>query len=107
LRFPDDVIDDLLRGVGTMAGALKESSTYQKILREGMAEGRAEGRVQGREEGLAGAREGLLRIGTKRFGPPDDDTRAAINGLTDPERFAQLIERVLDVTSWDDLKLEK
>jgi hypothetical protein len=95
LRFPEDVIDDLLRGVGIMAGALKESSTYQHILQEGRA------------EGLATARDVLLRMGARRFGPPDSATRAALDRITDPERLLELSDRLFDATSWDDLGLDK
>jgi hypothetical protein len=95
LRFPQDVIDGLLQGVGIMAGALKESSTYQGILREG------------REEALAPVREMLLRIGTRQFGPPDEATRTAVGRLTDPKQLVRLTEQVLDATSWDDLGIDK
>jgi hypothetical protein len=110
LRFPEDVIDDLLRGVGIMAGALKESSTYQKIMREGQAEGLAEGLAQGlaraRAEELTRSRELLMRMGSKRFGPPSNEDLAAIGRLNDPEKLAQLAEQVLDVTSWEDLGID-
>jgi hypothetical protein len=42
-----------------MAGALKHSPTYQGLIREGRA------------EGLAAARGLVLKLGTRRFGPPD------------------------------------
>jgi predicted transposase YdaD len=45
-----------------MAGALKESSTYQKILREGLAEGRVLGRAEGRIQEVQAI---VLRIGTR------------------------------------------
>jgi hypothetical protein len=96
LRFPQDVIDDLLRGVGVMAGALRESSTYQKILNEGRAEGH-----------VAGARDVLLRVGSRRFGPPDPATRAALERLNDPERLAELGDRLGEATSWEDLRLDR
>src|SRR5437588_6282854 len=50
---------------------MKESSTYQAALEEGRSEGRSEGRI-------AEARRLLLFVGTARFGPPDEPTRAAI-----------------------------
>lgn len=107
LRFPQDVIDDLLRGAGIMAGALKESSTYQKILREGLAEGRALGRAEGLAEGRAEeGRAILVRLGTRRFGPPDPATRAILEQLSDPERLAELAERVTEVSGWADLGLD-
>ena len=87
-----------------MAGALKESSTYQKILGEGLAEGRALGRAEGRAEGV---REMLLRLGTRRFGPPDPATRALLDQVNDLEHLAELVERVTEVTSWADLRLDR
>ena len=59
-----------------MAGALKESSTYQKILREGLAEGRALGRAEGRAEGV---RDAIVQVGTVRLGRPDPTTRALLD----------------------------
>jgi hypothetical protein len=45
----------------------------------------------------------VLRQGTKRFGPPPADRRAAIKALTDLERLEALTDRLLDVESWDEL----
>ena len=47
LTYSDELIDRLLEGVQSM----KESVTYQKILREGLAKGLVEGRAEGRVEG--------------------------------------------------------
>ncbi len=102
LRYPEDMIDDLLRGVGIMAGALKESSTYQMILREGRAEGLAEGLARGRTEE---ARRLVVRLGSRRFGPPDAGTSAALDRLSDPEQLELLADRVLQGESWADLGL--
>ena len=87
---------------------MKESSTYQAILREGMAEGmargRTEGRVEGRTEGsVEEARKLLLLLGAKRWGAPDARSRAAIEAITDLARLEQLTERLLDVSGWDEL----
>jgi Domain of unknown function (DUF4351) len=71
---------------------MRESSTYQAVLAEGRAEGRAEG-----------ARRVVLRLGTKRFGPPDRQTRAALDTITDVDRIEQLSERVLEVSSWTEI----
>ena len=87
---------------------MKESVTYQKILREGLAkglvEGRAEGRVEGRVEGLVeGERRILRRQGTRRFGKPDTHIEAALDAIADLERLEQLSDRVLEVKTWDEL----
>lgn len=98
--------------LSSLAQALRESSTYQAILEEGRergftegrAAGRAEGRTEGRTEGehRAGIKF-LMKLGTKRFGPPDSVVLARIEAMTDLERIEVLIERVLDVASWEEL----
>jgi len=92
LRYPDEWSMKLLEGVMQMT----ESSTYQYILRKGQEEGKAEGKA---EE----ARSILLRIGTKRFGTPDAKIQALIDALTSSEQLEQLIERALEVESWQEL----
>jgi predicted transposase YdaD len=84
LRYRNAVVARLLEGVRNM----KESVTYQAILREG------------REEE---ARAILLRQGTKRFGPPSEMERTALEGISAIERLEGLSERLLDVESWEEL----
>src|SRR5271157_1408983 len=88
LTYSDELIDRLLEGVQSM----KESVTYQKILREGRAEGLVEGE-----------RRILRRLGGERFGMPDAHIEAALNAIADLERLEQLSDRVLEVTTWDEL----
>jgi predicted transposase YdaD len=92
LVFPENIAKALLKGVRNM----KESVTYQAILREGKAEGRAEGKA---EE----AKRILLRQGRKRFGQPQASVKSQIESLADLRRLERLIDRVLDAKSWDDL----
>ncbi len=108
LTYSDELIDRLLEGVQSM----KESVTYQKILREGRDEGRVEGRVEGlaegRAEGLAKgrveeARRILRRLGGERFGMPDAHIEAALDAIADLERLEQLSDRVLKVKTWEEL----
>ncbi len=96
LNYPDELIDRLLEGVENM----KESATYQKILREGRVEGRAEGRVEGLVEG---ERRILRRLGTRQFGKPDPLIDAALDAITDLDRLEQLSDRVLEVKTWEEL----
>jgi len=96
LKYSNELIDRLLEGVQTM----KESVTYQKILREGLAEGRAVGLAVGRAEE---AKKILRRQGSKRFGKPDPAIDAVIDSTSDLERLEQLVDRILDVQSWDEL----
>jgi flagellar biosynthesis/type III secretory pathway protein FliH len=112
LIYPDGLANTLLQGKSFM----RESSTYQAILREGkaegIAEGKAEGIAEGKAEGIAeGKAEGiaeeakrlLRRLGRKHFGPPSAALEAWIDAITDVEKLEELSERVLDVSSWDDL----
>jgi hypothetical protein len=70
---------------------MEESTTYQAII------------AKGRAEGAAALKKALLNMGGKRFGSPDARTRAAIEAIADIDRLEQLTERVLDVSSWDEL----
>jgi predicted transposase YdaD len=96
LRYPRSFIQQLLRGVRNM----KESTTYQAILQEGIELGIAKGKETGVAEE---AKRVLLRLGTKRFGPPGPKATAAIESLSDVKRLEQLTDRLLDVASWDEL----
>jgi predicted transposase YdaD len=77
---------------------MQESTTYQAILREGRNAGLIEGRI-------AGEQRVLIRQGTKKFGPPDAATLAAIEAIRDVERLEALCERMLDsdVRDWREL----
>jgi predicted transposase YdaD len=96
LRYSSEVAQELLRGVVSM----KESSTYQAILREGWEEGLR----LGKEEGALGeARKMLLLLGERRFGPPDAQTRAALENIQDRERLEAMIVRHQQAADWQDL----
>jgi len=63
--------------------------------------------AQGRELGrLEEARDTILRIGERSFGPPDRATRARIEGLTDLNCLRKVIDRLLSPTGWNDLLSE-
>jgi predicted transposase YdaD len=91
------------------AVAMEESSTYQVILREGMARGMAQGVAQGLLEGRqVGALEELRRIlllqGENRFGEPaGSKVREALAKITKIGRLEQLSIRLLTVDSWSEL----
>lgn len=95
---------------------MKESTTYQAIIEEGVARGmvlgiargkaeaKLEGKLEAKLEGkLEAARELLLAIGTKRFGPPDSETRTVLESIADYARLKTLWERVMDVSTWAEL----
>ena len=71
---------------------MKESVTYQAILREGEAEGKTEE-----------ARKMLLLQGRSRFGEPPPEAVAALDALTDVSRLEELGLRLLQATSWQEL----
>ena len=106
LEYRQAITNQLLQGVRSM----RESVTYQAILKEGRDAGRAEGRKEGREEGLEKGREEFRRIllaqGAKRFGKPPLKIRKTIETINDPVVFERLAVRLLDVNSWTDLLAE-
>ena len=67
---------------------MHESDTYMAILDEGA---------------LKQARRTVLRLGHKKFGPPSNDVVTAVNGIEDLERLERLQDRVLDVSTWQEL----
>jgi hypothetical protein len=91
LRYEEEQVDTIFEGVSTMLFGIRgieESSVYQGILRRGRVED---------------AREVLLRHGRKKFGPPDPQTEATLATITDLGRLHDLIDRVLDVSTWEEL----
>jgi len=110
LRYSREQVEEIVQEVSTMwlgIRGIEDSWLYQDYLKgraEGMAEGRAEGKAEGRAEGrLDGTREDLLRLGRKKFGPPGDAVLTEIGTIDDPDRLAALLERILDVSTWDEL----
>ena len=94
LRYSEELTMSLLEGVQIM----HQSTTYERILREG--------REEGREEGLVTeARRFLVRLGTQQFGEPDPTTAAALEAIQDVDRLESLGERILrpDLKSWEEL----
>jgi hypothetical protein len=49
------------------------------------------------------ARKTLFRQGRKKFGPPSAEVETAINAISETPRLDELLERLLDVNSWDEL----
>ncbi|MHB1421783.1 MAG: RpnC/YadD family protein [Gemmataceae bacterium] len=96
LRYAPAVAAQLFRGVMSM----KESSTYQAILREGREEGRQEGRSEG---AVAEAKKLLRIIGKRRFGDPDAPTVAAIERIEELARLEELCNRLDAANSWQEL----
>jgi hypothetical protein len=92
LRFRSDRAAALLEGVRGM----RESTTYQAILKEDIEQGEQRGVLQE-------ARGLLIRIGAKRLGPPPPSVVDALGAIQDREQLERLAERTLDVESWAEL----
>lgn len=86
--YDDTVVQSLLKGIANM----RESSVVIRYLEEG--------RQEGRQEGL---RHFLYRMGTRRFGEPDDTTRQRIDAISDFDQLEQLAERILEASGWNEL----
>ena len=85
LRYDKLFAQTLLRGVRE---TMRESVTYQEIVEEGR---------------LDKGREDILRIGTKRFGKPSRKIRQTISQIGDLDRLNALLDRTLEVSSWNEL----
>ena len=78
---------------------MRESTTYMEILEEGIAEGEVRGEAKGEAKG---ERRLILIGGTKRFGEPDEATRARIESL-DTTHLEALMVKIFEVESWEEL----
>jgi len=104
LRYSAEVAGVLLRGVVSM----KESTTYQAILREGLEEGRQKGMKEGRKEGLkegalSEAKRALVIVGEHRLGVLDQDSRSLLESIQKIERLEELMGRLDDAANWREL----
>ncbi|OWK34505.1 hypothetical protein [Fimbriiglobus ruber] len=91
LRYPPDMCARLFQGMTSM----KESSTYQAILEEGLE--------KGQEKGVLAMQNVLRSIGQNQFGRPDERTVQAIRAIHDLTRLEELCIRVATAGSWDEL----
>jgi predicted transposase YdaD len=103
LRYEKEQIDAMIEGVSAMLfgiHGIEESTVYQGIFRQGETKGRIEGRAEGVVEH---ARATLLRQGCKKLGPPGERMAADIAAMDHADRLNDLLDRVLDVSTWDEL----
>ncbi len=86
LRYSDEVTLSLLEGVR----AMHQSSTYERILREGR---------------LGEAHRFVRRLGKQKYGEPDPTTAEVLERIQDVDRLEALGDRILqpDVKSWEEL----
>ena len=94
LRWSPDLVGQLLKGVQGM----KESTTYQEIVREGIEQGIEKGRA-------AEVRSLLLRRGAKPLGSPDAAVRERLEAITDLHQLEDMMDRLWDgtVKTWSEL----
>jgi predicted transposase YdaD len=94
--FPWELIKHCFGGIT----ARRESSTIQAFIEEG----RRKGLQEGLEEGEAReARRIILRQGRIRFGDAGDAVRSRLEAISDLEQLELLGDRLLIVSSWDQL----
>jgi hypothetical protein len=103
LRCSEEQVEEFISGVsGMILGihGIEESSVYQGIFAKGETKGEAKGEAKGRVEE---ARLAILRLGRKKFGEPDPQVSTTIDAIDDVDQLNSLMDRILDVSSWDDL----
>jgi hypothetical protein len=83
---------------------IEELWVYQDIFAKGLAEREARGEATGEAKGHADdAMEALLRLRRRKLGPPGAEVEARIAAVGDLNRLRELLDRVPDVASWDEL----
>jgi len=87
MRYTDDQIEGLYMSLDEI---LQESTTYQLLIRRGMARGKV---------------EMILSLGRKRFGLPTPEVEAAFRAMKEKEnaRLDRMSDRIFDATGWDEL----
>jgi len=79
----------------------KGETIMPTLAQKWMEQGLEQGLKQGRTTALHSM---VLLQGGKKFGPAADETRAWIESINDPARLESLCERLLDVSSWEELR---
>ena len=103
LRYSEEQVEEFVRGVSAMIlgiRGIEESSVYQSIFAKGEAQGRVDGRVEGRVEE---ARLAILRLGRQKYGEADEGVRSSIDAIDDIDQLNALLDRILNVSSWNEL----
>ena len=82
----------------------EESRPWKSLRPSGHLSKRDGGRDWKREEGRAReARRIILLLGGIRFGEAGDAVVSRLEAISDLEQLEQLVDRLLIVSSWDDL----
>lgn len=98
LRYNDEEIEQAF----LRAGGMKESTTYQAILREGREAGLKTGREEGRIDAARGA---LLDVLRARFGTVPPAVQQRIEAVTDPAKLQAAVPEAVTVADPYDLPL--
>ena len=106
LRHSQEKVVSIIEGVSAMLFGIRgieESSVYQGILKRGEAQGIEKGIEKGIAQGAIEEARRTLLHGRKKLGPAGESIEAEINALADLDRLHDLIDRILDVSTWDEL----
>lgn len=68
-------------------------------IKTALAKGRLEGRLEGQ---LQAANAALLKLGTRLLGQPSPEVLGQLQ-QADVDRLEAMMERLMDVASWDEL----
>jgi predicted transposase/invertase (TIGR01784 family) len=98
-KFPKLSRDEIRTMLHLPQTELKKTRFYQEVFHEGHQEGREEGREEGRQQGEARV---LLRLITRKFGPPSEAVREQI-ATADPETLLRWSERILIAQTLDEV----
>jgi hypothetical protein len=95
IRVQEPTLSEIFRGVKIML----DSSAFTVFEEKGRKEGEKVGLKKGRVEECQRL---LLRQGEARFGPPDAETNAALQTISDLDRLERLADAVLTAKSWQE-----
>ncbi len=100
--------NELVEGFTNMSLTLEDSTTYQWILEKGIKKGESLGEAVGRALGealgeargvLRGRVETILRLGSKKFGEPEDASLRKLAAVTNLDRLGRIADRIFDAVS--------
>jgi predicted transposase YdaD len=92
LRYQHQITETLMQSISEM----EDSVEWQKIFRRGENQGQSKGRIEGK---LEGERDLVIRLGTLKFGPPNEEIRSRLMSIEDPDALAKLSEQLLNSSS--------
>ena len=94
LRYTKEQIADVKKDVEMVD---LRDNTFVSLIRE---EGMSDGMIQGQ---LAASRRMILSQGRRKFGASPAGVEATLEGITDQAKLEALADRLIDVSSWEDL----